>query len=181
MDFTFFTNNIKNIKKIVDNYVLLFEKFNIKNININTINNIRFFFNRENFLIKDICDVKIINEKKFSLIFKDIIIFKKIIKSNFFENYGFQVLKKKNLIELIIPKLSLEFRKKIILIIKNEFNNHKNIIESNRKKIIINIKKNNKSIDEINILEKKLNKEVKEIKLNLINVYENFCFKILNE
>ncbi|MGK2912670.1 MAG: ribosome recycling factor [Candidatus Carsonella ruddii] len=181
MDFISFTNNIKNIKKIVNNYFLLFENFNIKNININTINNIRFFLNKEFFFIKDICDVKIINEKKFSLIFKDVVIFKKITNSNFFENYGFQILKKKNYIELIIPKLSLEFRKKILLIIKSEFNNYKNIIESKRKKIIIDIKKNNKSFDEINILEKKLDKEIKEIKLNLINIFEKFCYKILNE
>ncbi|MGK2916005.1 MAG: ribosome recycling factor [Candidatus Carsonella ruddii] len=181
MDFISFTNNIENIKKIVNNYFLLFEKFNIKNININTINNIRFFLNKENFLIKNICDIKIINEKKFCLIFKDAVVFKKIIKNNFFENYGFQVLKQKNYINLIIPKLSLEFRKKILLIIKNEFNNHKNMIETNRKKIILYIKKNNKSIDELNILEKKLNKEIKEIKLNLINIYKKFCFKIIND
>ncbi|MFI4883719.1 MAG: ribosome recycling factor [Candidatus Carsonella ruddii] len=181
MDFISFTNNIENVKKIVNNYFLLFEKFNIKNININTINNIRFFLGKENFLIKDICDIKIINEKKFFLIFKNIIIFKKIIKNNFFENYGFQVLKQKNYMELIIPKLSLEFRKKILLIIKNEFNNYKNMIEINRKKILINIKKNNNSIDESNILEKKLNKEIKEIKLNLTNIFKKFCFKILNE
>ncbi|XRA05443.1 MAG: ribosome recycling factor [Candidatus Carsonella ruddii] len=181
MDFISFTNNIKNIKKIVNNYFLLFEKFNIKNINIDTIKNIRFFLNKENFLIKDICEITIINDKKFSLVFKDIIIFKKIIKNNFFENYGFQVLKQKNYIELIIPKLSLEFRNKILLIIKNEFNNHKNMIELNRKKIIINIKKNNNSIDNINILEKKLNKEIKEIKLNLTNIFKKNCFKILNE
>ncbi|MFI4870086.1 MAG: ribosome recycling factor [Candidatus Carsonella ruddii] len=181
MDFISFTNNIENIKKIVNNYFLLFEKFNIKNINVNTINNIRFILKKENFLIKNICDIKIINEKKFFLTFKNIIIFKKIIKNNFFENYGFQILKQKNYIELIIPKLSLEFRKKILLIIKNEYNNHKNMIEINRKKIIIDIKKNNKSIDEFNILEKKLNKEIKEIKLNLINIYNKFCFKILNE
>ncbi|MFI4913470.1 MAG: ribosome recycling factor [Candidatus Carsonella ruddii] len=181
MDSISFTNNIKNIKKIVDNYFLLFEKFNIKNINIDTINNIRFFLNKENFLIKDICEITIINDKKFSLFFKNIIILKKIIKSNFFENYGFQVLKQKNCIELIIPKLSLEFRNKILLIIKNEFNNHKNMIELSRKKIIINIKKNNKSIDKINILEKNLDKQIKEIKLNLINIFKKNCFKILNE
>ncbi|MFI4883885.1 MAG: ribosome recycling factor [Candidatus Carsonella ruddii] len=181
MDSISFTNNIENIKKIVNNYFLLFEKFNIKNININTINNIRFFIKKENFILKNICDIKIINEKKFCLIFKDIIIFKKIIKNNFFENYGFQILKQKNYIELIIPKLSLEFRKKVLLIIKNEYNIHKNMIEINRKKIIINIKKNIKSIDELNILEKKLNKEIKEIKLNLINIFKKFCFKILNE
>ncbi|MGK2931001.1 MAG: ribosome recycling factor [Candidatus Carsonella ruddii] len=181
MDFISFTNNINDIKKIVNNYFLLFENFNIKNININTINNIKFFSNKNFFFIKDICDIKIISEKKFSLIFKNVVILKNIINSNFFENYGFQILKKKNYIELIIPKLSLEFRKKILLIIKNEFNNYKNIIELKRKKIILNIKKNNKSIDEVNLLEKKLNNEIKKIKLNLISIFEKFCFKILNE
>lgn len=181
MDYISITNSINNIKKIINNYEFLFNKFSVKNLGIDTINNLKIFLDKKFISIKEICDVKIINEKKFLINFKNIEYYKKIIKNNFFENYGFQILKKKNFLELTIPKLSLEFRNNILKIVKKEFINHKDLIEINRKKILNDIKKNIKCIEDLKIYEKILNKEIIILKLNLQNIYQKILFKILNE
>ncbi|MBY0585422.1 hypothetical protein K5B08_00750, partial [Candidatus Carsonella ruddii] len=119
--------------------------------------------------------------RTYSLQFKDLILLKKIIKKKFFENYGFQIKKIETILELKIPKLSLDFRNNILKILKNEFLNHKDMIEINRKKILLNIKKNYKSIEEIKILEKKLEKNIIFFKKKLEDCFNNFSNKILNE
>lgn len=181
MELTFITNEIKNLEKIVNDYFFLFNKFNIKNLGLETINNLKIFINKRYLLIKDICNIKIINEKDFLIYFKKIEYLKIFNKINFFENYGFQIQKKKTYLELKIPKLSLEFRNNILKIIKNEYLNYKELLEFNRKKILINIKKKFKSIEEIKILEKKINNEIILFKKKLYDNFNKLSFKILNE
>ncbi|WP_433927818.1 ribosome recycling factor [Candidatus Carsonella ruddii] len=181
MDFIFITNEIKVFEKILLNYEYLFKNFSIKNLGIKTLNNLKINFNKKNLSLENICFIKNINEKVFLLEFKDINLFKQIIKNRYFENYGFQIKKIKNNLELTIPNLSLEFRNNILKILKSEFFNHKDMIELNRKKILLIIKKKYKSLEEIKNLEKNLEKNIIHYKKKLKEYFDNFSNKILNE
>ncbi|XOD39006.1 MAG: ribosome recycling factor [Candidatus Carsonella ruddii] len=181
MDFIFITNELKIFKEILYNYEYLFKNFSIKNLGIKTLNNLKFSIDKKYFNLENICIIKNINEKNYLLQFKDSNLLKKIIKNNFFENYGFQIKQMKNNLELTIPNLSLEFRNNILKILKNEYFIHKDNIENNRKKILLNIKKKYKSIEEIKNLEKILNKEILFYKKELKKMFDNLSEKILNE
>ncbi|ATX33450.1 hypothetical protein CUN91_00580 [Candidatus Carsonella ruddii] len=174
-------NNFNIFQEILNNYNFLFKNFNIKNLGIKTLSNLKININKTYFNLENICIIKNINDNNYLLQFKDTNLLKQIIKKNFFENYGFQIKQSKNNLELIIPKLSVEFRNNVLKILKNEYFIHKDNIENYRKKFLLNIKRNFKSIDEINNLEKKLNKEILFCKNKLKNLFENFSNKILNE
>ncbi|AFP83876.1 ribosome recycling factor [Candidatus Carsonella ruddii] len=177
-----FINNKKNIlNKILINFKKTFENFNIKNLNIETLNNLKIKIDKKNFFLKDICLIKNLEEKKFFLTFENIDYYKKILKINFFENFGFKILKNKNNLELIIPNLSLEFRQNIVKILKNEYLLFKDNIEKHRKNFFLEIKNNFKSKDEIKILEKNIEKEIIIIKEEIKIFFEKKSYKILND
>ncbi|MGP4128088.1 MAG: ribosome recycling factor [Candidatus Carsonella ruddii] len=177
----FITNKILIFENILKEFNDSFKNFNIKNLGLETLNNLKVKIEKKNLFLKDICLIKIIEEKKFSLHFNDLNQFKKISKNNFFENFGFQIIKKKLNLELKIPNLSLEFRNNFLKILKEEYFFYKEIIENNRKKIFFEIKNNFKSKDDINYLEKAIDKEVLNTKKKLKEIFEKKSFKILND
>ncbi|WMC19287.1 MAG: ribosome recycling factor [Candidatus Carsonella ruddii] len=177
----FITSKILVFEKILKEFNDSFKNFNIRNLGLETLNNLKIKIEKNFFFLKDICLIKLIEEKKFSLHFNDINQLKKILKNNFFENFGFQIIKKKLNVELIIPNLSLEFRNNILKILKEEYFYYKEIIENNRKKIFFEIKNNFKSKDEINYIEKNIDKEVLKKKKKLKEIFEKKSFKILND
>ncbi|XZR53023.1 MAG: ribosome recycling factor [Candidatus Carsonella ruddii] len=177
----FITNKILIFEKILNDFNNSFKYFNIKNLGLETLNNLKIKIEKKNFFLKDICLIKKIEEKNFSLHFNNVDQFKKIIKNNFFENFGFQIIKKKLNLELKIPNLSLEFRNNILKILKEEYLYYKEIIENNRKKIFFEIKNNFKSKNEIIYIEKNIDKEILNIKKKLKEIFEKKSFKILNE
>ncbi|WGS66886.1 ribosome recycling factor [Candidatus Carsonella ruddii] len=178
---TFITNKILIFEKILKEFNDSFKNFNIKNLGLETLNNLKLKMEKKNIFLKDICIIKKIEEKIFSLHFHDLNQFKKIVKNNFFENFGFQITKKKLNLELKIPNLSLEFRNNILKILKEEYYYYKEIIENNRKKIFFEIKNNFKSKNDINYIEKNIDKEILNTKKKLKEIFEKKSFKILND
>ncbi|WMC19885.1 MAG: ribosome recycling factor [Candidatus Carsonella ruddii] len=179
--FTFITNKILIFEKILKEFDNSFKKIDIKNLGIDTLNNLKIKIDKQNVLLKDICLIKNIKEKNFSLHFNDLNQLKKILKNNILENYGFQIINKKINLELKIPNLSLEFRNNILKILKEEYNFSKDIIENNRKKIFFEIKNNFKSKTDISYIEKNINKEIINVKKKLKENFEKKSFKILND
>ncbi|WMC20481.1 MAG: ribosome recycling factor [Candidatus Carsonella ruddii] len=179
--FTFITNKVLLFEKILIEFDNSFKKINIKNLGIETLNNLKIKIDKKNIFLKDICLIKNIKEKIFSLYFNDLNQLKKILKNNILENYGFQIINKKTNLELKIPNLSLEFRNNILKILKNEYNFCKDMIENNRKKIFSEIKNNFKSKDDIIYIEKNIDKEIINIKKKLKENFEKKSFKILND
>ncbi|AFP84068.1 putative ribosome recycling factor [Candidatus Carsonella ruddii HT isolate Thao2000] len=177
----FITNKKNILEKIFINFKQECENFNIKNLNIETLNNLKIKLDKKIFFLKDICNIKIIKEKNFFLEFYNNEQFKKILKNNFFENIGFKIILGKNNLNLIIPNLSLEFRNKISNILKNNYLLFKENIENNRKKFIFEIKNNFKSKDEILFLEKNIEKEIFIIKEKLKKYFEKKIYNLLND
>ncbi|AFP83495.1 ribosome recycling factor [Candidatus Carsonella ruddii] len=166
---------------IINKFKIVINNFNIKNLNINVFLNFKIKIKKKTFLLSEICEIQKIDQKKFNLIFKDEKIFKEVKNKIFFENYGFIVLKKKLLLEIIIPHLSIEYRNKVLNIIKEEFYSYKNIIENYRKKYLILNKEKYSSIDDIMRNEKIINNNFINLKTNIKNIYEEFVYKNLNE
>ncbi|AGS06512.1 ribosome recycling factor [Candidatus Carsonella ruddii] len=181
MEIIFITNKIKNIESIVVNYVNEYKNFNIKNLNIETLKKIKIRINKNQFYLENICIIKIINEKTFLLEFNKVEFLKEIMKNNSLINYGFKITKIKNSIELKIPNLSVEFRNKILNILKNEYLINKEKIENYRKKILSEIKNYYKSKEDIILAEKFFLKELFLIKKKFQSIFNNFSNKILNE
>ncbi|XZR52614.1 MAG: ribosome recycling factor [Candidatus Carsonella ruddii] len=179
--FTFITNKVLIFEKILKEFNDSFKNFNIKNLGLETLNNLKIKIEKKIIVLKNICLIKNIKEKVFSLYFNDSNQFKKILKNNIFENYGFQIIKKTPILELKIPNLSLEFRNNILKILKEEYFFYKDIIENNRKKIFFEIKNNFKSKDEIIYIEKNIDKEILIVKKKLKEDFEKKSFKILND
>ncbi|AFP83685.1 putative ribosome recycling factor [Candidatus Carsonella ruddii CS isolate Thao2000] len=165
---------LKQFKNIINN-------FNIKNLNINVFSNFKIKIKKNIFLLSEICEIQKIEEKKFNFIFKDEKIFKEIKNKIFFENYGFIVIKKKISLEITIPNLSIEYRNKVLNIIKEEFSFYKNKIENYRKKFLILNKEKYSSIDDVIRNEKLINNNFIKLKTNIKNIYEDFIYKNLNE
>lgn len=174
-------NELKIFNEILENFKKKFYNFSIKNFSIKNLYNLKVKIDNTFFILEKICLIKQLKERNYLIQFKNENFLKKFLNNNFFEIYGFQVINKKKIIELQIPNLSLEFRKKFINILKNEYLFCKELIEFNRKKFITNFKKNLKSEDEYYRFEKILNKEFNLVKLNLKNFYESLQLKILDE
>ncbi|BFI90841.1 ribosome recycling factor [Candidatus Carsonella ruddii] len=177
----FITNKILILEKILKEFNNSFKNFNIKNLGLETLNNLKIRIEKKTFILEEICLIKKIEKKTFSLYFNDLNKLKKILKMNFFENFGFQIKKNKTNLELIIPNLSLEFRNNILKIFKEEYLYYKELIENNRKKILLEIKNNFKSKDDVLYVEKNINKEIINIKKKLSESFEKNSFKILND
>ncbi|BCG49239.1 ribosome recycling factor [Candidatus Carsonella ruddii] len=181
MEIIFITNKIKYIENIVINYINEYKNFNIKNLNIETLKKIKIKINKNQFYLENICNIKNINEKTFLLEFNKIEFLKETIRNNALTNYGFKITKIKNLIELKIPNLSVEFRHNILNILKNEYSINKEKIENYRKKFLLEIKNYYKSKEDYILAEKIFLKELILIKKKFQSVFNNFSNKILNE
>lgn len=175
-------NNYKEtISKIILDFKLFLNNFNIKNLGIKMISNLKIRIDGKIFFLEKICEILVLENKIFLLSFKDINLLKNILKKNILENYGFQILKKKNTLELKVPHLSLEFRKKILNILKDEYQIVKELLENKRKEKLFEIKIKHKSLDEIKRLEKIIIQENNNCKTFLKKYFNETSFNILNE
>ncbi|BAF35053.1 hypothetical protein CRP_022 [Candidatus Carsonella ruddii PV] len=176
---------MSNYQIKIKNYLNLFKEkaffINIKNLNIEIFNNLKIKYNNSYINLRELCSIKNIDKKKFLFIFNDQKILLYLIKSKYFENFGFNILKKKTTIELLVPNISREFRINFLKIIKQEYEYFIEILESLRKKELLHIKIQNISKDEILRQEKVIKNDFINYKKLFKNELENISNKIFND
>ncbi|AFP84249.1 ribosome recycling factor [Candidatus Carsonella ruddii] len=176
---------MNDYREKINNYLNLFKEktifLNIKNLNTTIFNNFKIKYNNLYYNLSKICFIKSISKKKFLLTFNDQKILSYIVKSKYFENYGFNILKIKNEIELNVPNISSEFRNNFLKIIKQEYFYFIEIIENLRKKELLNIKTKSISKNEIIRLEKIIKNDFIKYKIIFKNELDIMLNKIFNE